>query len=141
MSRIKGPLPKQGQVIGCWFPLKEDPTKPGDKFRPCLTAGVNDDIANEHPLIAVVYGTGQRTGDKNGKALKSHEFELEAREHGIQLPEQTRFDCSRWVYLPFTEEWFGTEAKKSNWHCYGAIHQSRMDEARAAVKAGRMISP
>ncbi len=140
MSRIKGQLPTPGQLIGCKFPHEEDPTSPGAKFRPCLVAGVDNDIANEHPLIAVVYGTAQRTGDKNGKPLKAHEFELEARENGIQLPEQTRFDCSRWVYLPFTEEWFGSEVNKTLCKIYGPIHANRMEEVRAAVAAGRQLS-
>jgi hypothetical protein len=120
--------------VGCWFPSKEKPTEPGDKFRPCFVMGVNADFGSD-PKVCVAYGTGQRTSSKSGKSCFAHEFELDAGESGNKLDEQTRFNCSTYVWLPYEDQWFCKDSKMGS--SYGAVPLARTTEIRSVIATGR----
>lgn len=137
-KRMPGPLPRPGQLVGCWFPTDEDPFAPGDKFRPAFVMATDDRYELDHPRVLLAYGTGQRTSSKPGAtALQAHQFELGKGEGGNQLQEETRFNCERQVWLPFTEEWFKPRSGSGALAAfYGRAPESRRPEIREAVAAG-----
>ena len=139
--RMPGPVPQKGQLVGCWFPYDNAPHAPGPKFRPVFVVAVNMHMLEDHPKIGLIYGTGQATTVKLGPVLMPHEFELNKGEGGNSLDEQTRFDCSRFVWLPFTVEWF----KPSNgpvtmFRGFGKVPDGRLADVRAAVVAAGIKS-
>lgn len=100
--------------------------------------GVNNEFGGELKLC-VAYGTGQRTGDKSKTVARDCEFELDAGEGGNKLAEQTRFDCSKHVWLPYTSEWFCKGSLIGS--AYGNVPKDRADEVRRAAEKGReMVS-
>jgi hypothetical protein len=137
-KRMQGMVPQAGQVVGCWFPDQQSPETRGAKFRPACVVASNSHMLEDHPKIGLVYGTGQATTSKSGPALQAHEFELEKADGGNTLPEQTRFDCSRFVWLPFTEEWFLPPQGPGNMVAgFGKVPEARKPGIRAALEAGK----
>ncbi len=139
-DKMREPYPKAGQIIGCWFPeLQNNPNKPGSKFRPCVICGSESEIGVDHPFLLVAYGTGQHTSDKPREDGKPQPFmfELNPVEDRVQLTEQTRFDMSTVVRLPYTPEWFGSGQNSNGFSkIYGTVPKARMEEARKARAAG-----
>lgn len=139
--RMPGPVPQKGQIVGCWFPYDHAPHAPGPKFRPVCVVAVNVHMLEDHPKIGLVYGSGQATSAKSGPPLKPHEFELDKAEGGNSLDEQTRFDCSRFVWLPFTVEWFKAPSGPATmFRGFGKVPDERLDDVRAAVVAAGVKS-
>lgn len=97
----KGPLPAGGDVVSCWFPYDEKPDERGGKLRPALVVTAESDINGQ--FLRVAYPTGQRTPDKNAASLPAHCFAVDPKG---RLTQQTAFDFSRVLRLPFTDEWF-----------------------------------
>ena len=120
--------------MGCWFPHDDQPDKPGGKFRPCFVMGVNNQFGSELKLC-LAYGTGQRTDDKSKTVVRDWEFELDAGEGGNKLTEQTRFDCFKHVWLPYTTEWFYYNSQFVS--AYGSAPKNRVEEIRLATEKGR----
>jgi len=138
-KRMPGPLPHPGQIVGCRFPHDDQPLQPGAKFRPAFVMATDDTYGQDFPRVCLAYGTGQGTTDKLAlQPPKAHQFELDKGEGGNKLAEQTRFDCERHVWLPFTDEWFlppsGPGVCVAN---YGSAPADRKEEIRAAVEAGK----
>lgn len=96
--------------------------------------GVNNEFGSELKLC-VAYGTGQRTHDKSKTVVRAWEFELNAGEGGNKLTEQTRFDCFRHVWLPYTTEWFCHNSQFGS--AYGSAPKNRVEEIRLATEKGR----
>jgi hypothetical protein len=95
-------------------------------------------MLEDHPKIGLIYGSGQATTAKSGPVLSKQQFELDKGEGGNSLAEQTRFDCSRFVWLPFTVEWFASgRAPNSMVSGLGRVPDTRLVEVRAAVLAGQ----
>lgn len=139
--RMPGPVPQKGQLVGCWFPYDHAPHSPGPKFRPVFVVAVNMHMLEDHPKIGLIYGTGQATTAKSGPVLMSHEFELDKGEGGNSLDEQTRFDCSRFVWLPFTVEWFKPSyGPVAMFRGFGKVPDGRLADVRAAVVAAGIKS-
>ena len=138
-KRMPGPLPTPGQIVGCFFPHQGAEDKPGDKFRPAFVMGTDDTFGQDFPRVCLAYATGQGTGDKLAlQPPKPHQFELDKGEGGNKLPEQTRFDCERHVWLPFTEDWFKPPTGPGVCVAgYGSVPATRKDEIRAAAEAGK----
>jgi hypothetical protein len=136
---MPGPIPRPGQVVGCRFPTDEDPLTPSPKFRPGFVMAVNEGYELDHPRVCIAYGTGQRTSAKpGGSAIRPHEFEVDNGEAGSRLTEQTRFNCERYVWLPFTEDWFQHPNRPGSMVAsYGAVPSARKAEIRSAMAAGR----
>ncbi len=138
-KRMSGPLPVPGQIVGCFFPHQGAEDKPGGKFRPAFVMATDDTFGQDFPRVCLAYGTGQGTSDKLAqKAPKPHQFEVDKGEAGNKLAEQTRFDCERHVWLPFTEEWF--RPPSGSGVCvagYGSVPAERTEEIRAAAEAGK----
>lgn len=137
MAKVTGPVPQPGRLIGCWFPYEDEPYKPGKKFRPCFVMAINNEFGNELKLC-VAYGTGQKTVDKSKTVARSWEFELDAGEGGNKLTEQTRFDCYKHVWLPYTTEWFCWNS--TTWSPYGGVPPNREAEVRLAAQEGRAMA-
>lgn len=97
----KGKLPEGGDVVSCWFPYDEKPDERGGKLRPALVVTAESDINGQ--FLRVAYPTGQRTPDKNAAPLPPHCFTVDPRGG---LTQQTVFDFSRVLRLPFTDKWF-----------------------------------
>lgn len=135
MAKVTGPIPEPGRLVGCWFPYDNQPDKPGSKFR-LIVMGFNNEFGGE-PKLCVAYGTGQRTGDKSKTVARDWEFELDAGEGGNKLTEQTRFDCFKHVWLPYTTEWFCHAGQIGS--TYGSLPKNRVDEVRRAADKGRAM--
>lgn len=138
-KRMSGPLPHPGQIVGCYFPYDDEPEQPGEKFRPAFVMGTDETFDQDFPRVCLAYGTGQGTSDKLSLTVpKPHQFEIDKGEAGNKLTEQTRFDCERHVWLPFTADWFKPPTRPAVCVAsYGTIPAARKQEIRSAVEAGR----
>jgi hypothetical protein len=138
-KRMPGPLPHPGQIVGCYFPHDEQPEIPGPKFRPAFVVGTDDTYGQDFPRVCLAYGTGQGTSDKLAlKPPQPHQFEIDKGEAGNKLAEQTRFDCERHVWLPFSEDWFKPPTGPAACVAfYGRVPEARKEEIRNAAEAGK----
>src|SRR4051812_31628106 len=99
--------PKPFDVVWCWFPEVEAPGVPGPKPRPALILGVSGGTSLS---VLVAFATSQKL---------DRVFETEylvsdpaiVRKVGCSKP--TKFDLSRTVWLPYTDEAFGEKVKGS----------------------------
>ena len=134
-GRMHGPVPTVGKIVGCRFPHEENPNTPGDKFRPAFVCAVSQSMEDPFPRLKVIYGTAQNTSVQAGH-VKNEPWHFELEPGGSnQLTQQTRFDCSRFVWLPFTPEWFGLSDTSKMCKTYGEASKDRHEEIRAAIKS------
>ena len=122
-----------GQLVGCWFPEDGSGKKRGSKFRPCMVIATDE----AERKVAVAFGGGQRTTEKHGPPMTATQFELDAREGGNSLSEQTRFECKNYAWLEYTTYWFCKESTKTALVSYGMVPRSRKVEIKGFVDAGR----
>lgn len=95
--------PKRGDIVLCFYPLEEEPHKPGPYLRPALVLDISTNKG-----VFVCYGTGQ-AHHKNQESIAGHEFGIFEMRHlsATSLDEATIFDLSRTAWLPFDDKWFG----------------------------------
>jgi len=119
-------LVKQGHIVGCNFPLVEQPNIPGDE-RPALVLLVAEEIAPPHQRWALVaYATGQG-GTAGNKKLRPDQIELQpTSQNGLSY--LTVISLARTVWLRLTNEWFaGVESGGAVW---GRPHQHEFQAAK-----------
>lgn len=98
------PTPVAGDIVLCYYPEREDPTKPGPKARPCIVLAetVGED---GKPVLHLVAGTSKKLD-----RLFPHEFIVKASDMPFDdstsgLRVDTKFDMSRLIQVPYTEKW------------------------------------
>lgn len=101
-------LPKALEILWCYFPVDENPGKPGPRHRPCLVRRVAMDPDTMRGLVEVAYGTTKLKRGERPLDLRIVNFEDLAE---IGLPSATRFDLDRTLELPWTTEYFGPHPK------------------------------
>lgn len=130
------PLPTEGDIVWCYFPLFERLGNPGPKARPALVISVSD----AHSAVEVVYGTTQKT---RLNEIRSAEFVMDPHDSGFAdsgLAGRTKFNFDRSVKLPFTSDWFSVAPGFSIYSSHrplpkmGVMHVSYRDIALAAFK-------
>ena len=129
MSEIR--LPSVGTIVGCYFPLDENPGSPGDKYRPVLISGVDA----KKNAVAAVFGTSQ-TPRKRTTPVKYYEFIIAAGENKNSLSEDTLFNSSRYVWLPYEPRYFCKYTQPS---IYGKIPKERVQEISSILQSGREL--
>jgi len=95
--------PQLGDVVSCYFPLDEDPNRPGIKPRPCLVLGSRRSTASGRWYVQLAYGTKQnlehiRPGELALRDRTSH------RAAGLHHP--TKFVFRRIRSVPFIFAYF-----------------------------------
>ena len=129
------PLPDAGDIVWCRFPHRGF-TVPGPKPRPALVVDVGE--LRGEPAVEVVYGTSQKLD-----RLYSDEFAITPNDGdrflvaGLDRP--TKFDMTRTVFLPYSDEWFAVPpgARYGQTPKLGILHPSLVRRARAACNAIR----
>ncbi|MES1157220.1 MAG: hypothetical protein ABUL73_05520 [Alphaproteobacteria bacterium] len=100
-----GTVPASPAIVWCKFPEIEALGKPGPKDRPALVfkSRFADDPPGERYLVLVAYGTSVA---KLGK--RRHDFTIgnEMMLNLLRLPQITRFDLDRVLWLPWARPFF-----------------------------------
>jgi hypothetical protein len=123
--------PLAGDIVWSWFP-DEFQTKPAQMPRPALVVSVYDDEA-PHYGVLVAYGTSQRVN-----TLFRGEFAITRSDgdafNSSGLSFETKFDFSRCLQLPFSDEFFGVPpgAPHGQQPKLGALHAVLMRRAAGA---------
>lgn len=96
-------LPRPLDIVGCRFPLVEEPAKPGPKARPGLVRSIALNADQTRAAIEITYGTTKLKGKDRPFDLHIQNFAcIEA----CGLQRATRFDLDRTIWLPWIAEFF-----------------------------------
>lgn len=96
-------VPSALEIVWCNFPKEHALGNPGPKPRPALVRAVKLNRERTRAEVEVTYGTSK---------LKSFErpYDLIIQNAGdlsaMRLPQATRFDLDKTIWLPWAEEWF-----------------------------------
>lgn len=109
---------------------------PGPKPRPALVLDIGE--LRGDPAVEVAYGTSRKL-----ERIYPGEFAISPRDgvafaaSGLSYP--TKFDVSRTLFLPYSEEWFSVPpgAPFGQTPKLGILHPSLVRQARAAFNAAR----
>jgi hypothetical protein len=94
---------RKGAVVSCYFPLTEDPNKPGPVARPALVVQVFLDRIDRRWKAVLAYGTSRRTRANSGFEIRMNR-EDSLKRAGLHRP--TRFTLSRMRILPLEPGFF-----------------------------------
>lgn len=137
-SKPKGPEPKSGDVVTCYFPHVSDSLdiQPGPDLRPAFVVKVEDEL-DRGIFLTVAYGSGQHTPDKNGRRTASDVyFHMEPGSDCQGLKVQTSFNMAKTVRVPFTSTWFDCwPGRITIGLCH--VRKERLAEVKAAWEAGK----
>ena len=118
-----------------WYPLDEEPDKPGPKLRPCLIFRVAEPVPGCY-LVEASYGTSQV------KTRRSWEFLLGPRDGYVfrmsGLSYATKFDVKDLEVLWYNDLWFGKapETPRIGTICVAGVpHSSIADRFKEAKRA------
>jgi hypothetical protein len=111
---------------------------PGPKPRPALVIDVGR--LRDDPAVEVIYGTSRKL-----ERLYPGEFVIAPEDgdafaaSGLSFP--TKFDTTRAVFLPYTDDWFSVPAGAPYGQIptLGVLHPGLMRRAKAAFDAGRRV--
>jgi len=129
------PLPGAGDIVWCRFPRRGF-SEPGPKPRPALVVDIGQ--LRGEPAVEVVYGTSQKL-----ERLYPGEFAITLADGDrfsvAGLDRATKFDLTRPVFLPYSDEWFAVPpgAPFGQTPKLGLLHPSLVRRAEAALKAAR----
>lgn len=100
-----GTIPPQFGIVWCAFPYSELPDQPGPKPRPALVVSAR--YAEEPPTdrfeLKVVYGTSTMKSDERPLDFSIVNYTTL---NLLRLPQQTRFDMDRVLWLPWAKPYF-----------------------------------
>lgn len=113
--------PTLGSLVGCWFPYKEEPFKPGPDFRPAIVLQIIKRIDKKETYLLLCYATGQ-SEDCNKFDMSDTQFEVDPdRLNNINLTVRTRFDLSNVVALPLGQDFFAYPKNNGNYKSFGKL--------------------
>lgn len=116
---------KRGAVVSCFFPLSEEPDKPGPTARPALVIGVFHDRIDQQWKAIVAYGTSRKTRANTGYEVRINHPESLAMA-GLARP--TRFTLSRMRILPVNDAYFNSVDGNIVTGCLDSSLQNRLDQ-------------
>lgn len=109
-----GTIPAPASIVWCHFPEVEALGKPGPKPRPALVfkARYADDPPADKFLVLVAYGTSQLK-----TAVRDRDFTIAnaATLDILRLPQATRFDLDRMLWLPWARPFFCPRKIEDKW--------------------------
>ncbi len=96
-------IPAPLNIVWCHFPEAHDQRNPGPKPRPALVRAIRLNGEHTRAEIEVTYGTSKtKSFERPLDLIIANAAELNA----MGLPQATRFDLDRTIWLPWAEEWF-----------------------------------
>ena len=126
-------LPGAGDIVWCRFPHRGF-SVPGPKPRPALVVDIGH--LRGEPAAKVVYGTSRKLD-----RLYPGEFAITPQDGELfvvaGLDRPTKFDMTRPVFLPYTDEWFAVPpgAPYGQTPKLGILHPGLVRRAKAAFNA------
>src|SRR5438876_566281 len=98
-------LPALYDIVGCAWPLDEDPSQPGEKVRPCVVLQrkvLEDEDGIKYGTLVLSYGSR-----KSIAANLARDFFIEQHEYrAVGLREPTRFSMDRIEEFIWGTKWF-----------------------------------
>jgi hypothetical protein len=96
-------IPSPLDIVWCHFPEEHDYEKPGPKPRPGLVRAVRLNRERTRAEVDVTYGTSRtKSFERPSDFIIANAADLSA----MGLPQATRFDLDKTIWLPWAVEWF-----------------------------------
>lgn len=132
------PEPTAGEIVWCHFP---DIIHPKPKPRPCLIVLTMEDD-DGLIFVSVAYGTSQKTDRLHSGAFRIAKLEHAAAYKSAGLSDDTQFDLSKVLELPFNDAYFSVppHAPHGQNPKLGTLHPSMVRIAGGAFSLWRPVS-